>query len=149
MTWKRMKLLCEAVRRITRFKDDNPGGMWCGVGFPTDYETVVTAGWMKSVDKVHPRKLWWFKLTQDGQDIVDELMEAGLTYKHIEATIKQPITSTAVKFAAVASGMVSCDVEVLFRDPVRFLASRVFRGKETLPDLDVAQLQSLAPRGSL
>ena len=130
MTWNRLVLICEAVRRITRFAEGHPKDHWGGAGFITDYKPVLTAGWMKRVpyflENTNHGLLHWFKLTPAGQVIVDNLLATGLTYKHIEAF----------------------DIKKLFADPGRCLASVPLKGgKATLPDLDIEALKRLAPGG--
>jgi len=131
MTWNRLKLICEAVRRITSFAEGAPtAGHWCGLGYMTDYKPVIVAGWMEPVP--YPKQpnikgiLRWYRTTPAGAAIVSNLLATGLTYKHIEAF----------------------DTKKLFTDPGRCLASVPLKGgTATLPDLDVEALKRMAPGG--
>lgn len=149
MTWRRLTLLCEAVRRITRFANGKPDGHWCGLGCKSTYAPVTKAGWMRSVRNQHERQLQWMVLTEEGKKIVQKMLDAGLSYEHLEIGFK------SCELSDVGSSKLSevyehneKTIRQLFTDPLRFLAKRALTGTNTLPDLDVEALKQLAPGGT-
>jgi hypothetical protein len=145
MTWARLRLLCEAVRRITRASSTNSGGAFHGLGYPTDYRPVINAGWMRPTRKEEPKELRWYTLTDSGWVLVNRLLDSGLNYRHIEAgTLTAPPRPVS---QAELIGDVCFDVRSLFSDPEKFMATHVFDGHK-LPELRMDDLRRSAPRGT-
>lgn len=145
MTWARLRLLCEAVRRITRFADSTIGGSYHGLGYPTDYSPVTKAKWMRPIREEQPREMRWYRLTPEGQAIVNRMLNAGLTYKHIEAGTKSAPSKPASKAELI--GDVCYDIRSLFSNPEKYLSTHLFNGAN-LPDLDIKALEVVAPRSN-
>jgi hypothetical protein len=78
-------LLCEALRRYTRFHAGKPlTSAWTGLGTATEYAPAVRA-WLMVPYASIPRANTWFLLTEKGAAIVKSWLEAGFTYADIEA----------------------------------------------------------------
>jgi len=87
-------LLCEAIRRYTRF---HPGKSldkaWTGLGTYTTYKPALTAGLMEYVHEPNPGAPQWWRLTAKGIAIVQHWIDRGYTYQDIEAGNLPPLTS--------------------------------------------------------
>jgi len=80
-------LLCEALRRYTRFHNkESLTQAWTGLGFPSEYKMAIKAGLMDYVfDNRTPRIMHWYKLTDRGAEIVQDWLDLGFTYEDIES----------------------------------------------------------------
>ena len=61
--------LREAIRRLDQFHpNEDPLKAWSGLGFKTDYQTVLDAGLMEWVpgSAPSPRTMGWLRLTSKG-----------------------------------------------------------------------------------
>lgn len=91
---KQHTLLCEALRRHTRFnlrdlkKPLNEA--WTGLGTYTDYKPAIVADLMTYVHKPNPRCDQWWKLTDKGAAIVQQWLDQGYTFQDIEAGNRPP-----------------------------------------------------------
>lgn len=78
-------LLCEALRRYTRFhSDEELTKAWTGLGTATEYKRVADKGLMEPVFD-NPRHMVWWKLTPKGAEIVQKWLDKGITYSDIES----------------------------------------------------------------
>ena len=149
MTWPQLNLLCEAVRRITRFNDGKPTGCYHGLGYATDYRPVLQAGLMKPVGKLEPRHISWFVLTAAGEEIVCKMLAAGLTYKHIEYTQWDNNGSPnlpPVGFSSFTEAFRErkfSRLKTLILNPTAFIATHYFRNEKhplTAVDLSISEV---------
>lgn len=76
LNWKQQVLLEEALRRYWLFADGKPlDQAWTGLGYKSDYKSVVNAGLMAPIGPDVPRGLRWFKLTQAGAALVQQWID--------------------------------------------------------------------------
>ncbi len=79
------RLLCEALRRYTRFHPGEDMEMaWTGLGFASEYKPVVDAGLMRFAHHYQPRCNGWLIMTEGGAAIVKVWISQGYTYERIE-----------------------------------------------------------------
>ena len=82
---KEYDCLVEALRRYTRFHLDKPIlACWTGLGFQSDYKQAEENGYMTIQGRYPKRALAWWLLTEKGAAIVQQWLDWGYTYEHIE-----------------------------------------------------------------
>lgn len=82
-------LLLEATRRYNRFHyKENILTASTGLGYISEYQTVINGGYMKPVNNgiSIPRCKQGFKLTKKGASIVKKLLYYGINSPYIEST---------------------------------------------------------------
>ena len=88
-------LLCEALRRHTRFNlhdlKKSLGEAWTGLGPYSQYKPVLDAGLMTYATEPHPGYMTWWRLTEQGEKIVQEWLNLGYTYENIESDDLPPL----------------------------------------------------------
>lgn len=89
LTKRQHILLCEALRRHTRFNlrdlKKPLGEAWTGLGRETEYRPALNAGLMERVHPANFPHLEWWRLTEQGVKIVEGWLAAGFTFEDIEA----------------------------------------------------------------
>jgi len=58
---------------------------WTGLEYASYAKAVTDAGLMVFIGKYAPRSLGWMRLTDKGAAIVQKWLDAGYTYKDVEA----------------------------------------------------------------
>ena len=88
LTKRQHWLLCEALRRHTRFNltDLNQPlkWAWTGLGPYTLYKPVLDGGLMTYATSPNPGHTTWWRLTDLGAAIVTVWLDQGYSYLHIE-----------------------------------------------------------------
>lgn len=88
LTTRQHRLLCEALRRQTRFNMRDRkyplAFAWLGLGTYTTYKPAIDAGLMTYVHKPNPGHAQWWKLTEAGERIVQKWLDSGFTHVDIE-----------------------------------------------------------------
>lgn len=80
LTKKDTVLLAEAYRRIMTFQNMQVKGVWCGLGTTSEYRSI----YFKPHNGKLPEKRingWWV-LTEDGQQIMEDLIKVAPFPKH-------------------------------------------------------------------
>lgn len=101
LTSSQYHLLCEALRRFECFavRRDNRKwrigdlrAAWTGLGYASDYKSVVDAGLMVSVHGIWPRAIGWYQLTEKGARIILQWHKAGYKCgkRNYELTVRPP-----------------------------------------------------------
>ena len=88
-------LLCEALRRYTRFNlldlKYPLDKAWTGLGSYTTYKPALNANLMTYIHEPNPRCIQWWKLTEKGAAIVQNWLDEGFDYHDIEANNLPPL----------------------------------------------------------
>ena len=81
-----LSLLLEALRRYTRFNNQNKSitEAWTGLGSASCYAPAVNGGYMQVATSPNPGYITWWKLTEKGAMIVNAMLKEGYDYRHIE-----------------------------------------------------------------
>ena len=95
--WQQHGLLCEALRRRTRFLVSPSGGnsitdQWTGLGYASEYEPVCPR-YMTQATSSRPRCMRWWRLTPEGAVIVQYWIDLGYTHENIERGDSPPAES--------------------------------------------------------
>jgi len=80
-------LLCEALRRFSRFGKDYDNKItkaWTGLGCYSRYKPALDAGLMTYATSPNPGFMTWWNLTRRGARIVRAWLNAGYTHENIE-----------------------------------------------------------------
>ena len=80
-------LLCEALRRFSRFGHDYGNKItmaWTGLGSASQYRAALDAGFMTYATSPNPGFMTWWKLTRKGARIVRAWLNAGHNAETIE-----------------------------------------------------------------
>ncbi len=84
---KQAILLLEATRRYDRFhRGEDILATWTGLGYISEYQTVINGGYMMSATHSYSRCKRWFRLTEKGASVVKKLLYYGINSPYIEST---------------------------------------------------------------
>jgi hypothetical protein len=88
LTGKQHWLLCEALRRYSKFSDYKDIALtsaWTGLGSATQYKPALDKDLMTYATTPNPGFMTWFKLTPLGAQYVQAWLDQGYTYEDAES----------------------------------------------------------------